>query len=108
MTLAHDDPRRAYELRRALIRELLDCWPPEHRIQAVLAVAAEAGVAVCWFDRASIETYADRELTEQEWARVKDRKNGFDEWMSNSGAYESMTYWITEVLLPKAGVVLDD
>jgi hypothetical protein len=50
---------------------------------ALLDLAARAGIAVAYLDRDTIE--ADRPLTNEEWAKIADELDWYDEYVSNSG-----------------------
>jgi hypothetical protein len=72
--------------------------------QALLALARAAGIAVAYLDRRCLELHYGRTLTEQEWDRIKPELTGYDEWLDNSGAAESISYFVTEVLPRRAGI----
>jgi hypothetical protein len=93
--------------RAELIRALLQTYPEQARTKAVLDVAAAAGVAVAWEDRDSIEAKLNVRFTDDEWARVADQLDGFDEWLGNSGAGDSLHYWVSEFLPRAAGLDLE-
>ena len=72
-------------------------------LEALQAIAEEAGIAFHYQDRVVFESSLDRQLTDEEWDRVKPHLAGYDEWLDNSGAGESISFWRHQVLT-EAGV----
>jgi hypothetical protein len=60
---------------------------------------------VHYLDRVS--TCADRVLTPEEWGRVWDNAPEYDEWLSNSGGWESVCYF-RDMVLQRAGINTDE
>lgn len=69
---------------------------------AMLAVARHVGIAVAYQDRGTFEAYLERTMTEDEWSRLKPLLEGYDEWLDNSGADESISFWRDTVLAEAA------
>jgi hypothetical protein len=80
------------------MRQLVDNIYDGDATAAILAIASRYGVALAYFDRGYFEANLERALTEPEWDSLKDEIEGFDEWLSNSGAAESIDYWQQMVL----------
>lgn len=76
--------------------------------QALLALGHRYGIAVHYYDRGAIEAHFGRELSNLEWRRALPHLEGYDEWLENSGAAESIDYWLSAVFAPNAGLVDDD
>lgn len=70
---------------------------------AVQHVAREAGVAIAWQNRGVFEADLRRCLTEDEWSRLADEFDDYDEWLENSGAAESISYW-RSMVVEQAGI----
>lgn len=73
---------------------------------ALTALARKYGFAVYYYDRECFEADLDRKLTEDEWARLQPELEDFDEWLSNSGASDSLSYW-REMVLEKAQIEVE-
>lgn len=72
---------------------------------AMLALTRRAGIAVHYLDRQGLETDF-RPLTEDEWERLKPNLEKYDEWLDNSGASESISYFRGR-LLDEAGIAYE-
>lgn len=89
-----------------LVRQLI----AEHKgdaTVALLAVAFEAGIAVAYLDREYIEGSLGK-LSDEEWEAVRPYLSEFDEWLTNSGASDSIGYFVGEYLPEKAGLAPRD
>lgn len=73
---------------------------------AMLAVARHVGIAVAYQDRGTFESYLRRTMTEDEWSRLKPLLVGYDEWLDNSGADESISFW-RDMVLAEAAIEQD-
>lgn len=93
------DPRA----RQDACTRLLDSYGGDATV-ALLDLARRAGIAVAYVDRAALQAHVGRAFTEDEWQQIMPGLDGYDEWLDNSGAAESIDYWISEVLLPHAGI----
>jgi hypothetical protein len=82
---------------------LLDSYGGDATL-ALLDLARRAEIAVTYLDRAALQAHVGRAFTEDEWQRIAPGLDGYDEWLDNSGAAESIDYWISDILLPHAGV----
>lgn len=64
----------------------------------VRTVAATEQVAIHYQDRAVFEGDLNRPLSEPEWEKVVPLLEGYDEWLDDSGATESISFWRQHVL----------
>lgn len=79
----------------------------DDRAQAVLAVAREAEVAVAYLNREVIEAHLRATFTDAQWARVAEWLADYDEFLDNSGASESIHYFMDSYLLERTGLGTD-
>ena len=87
---------------------LVGMYHDDSRVNALLAVARAADISVCWLDREVIEAKLNVKLTDDQWRRIADHLEDFDEFMENSGAAESINHFIDDVLVDKAGLAWND
>lgn len=64
----------------------------------ILATAAEHGIAVAMQDREDFEFTLGREMTDEEFASLKPRLDGYAEFLGTSGAAPSIEEWRYQVL----------
>lgn len=95
------DPGSILGRESALAREFIAQFG--NPFDALRALATEAEMAVHYQDRGVFDGHLDRELTDEEWGRIKPHLEDYDEWLDNSGATESMYEWRSQIL-EKAGV----
>lgn len=76
-------------------------------VALMLAVADRHGIAVHWQDRQTMEAHHGLPFPDDVWARVREHMDGYDEWLENSGARESIAYW-QDRALEHAGLTTDD
>lgn len=67
-------------------------------------LAEHEGLAVAYVDRGVFESALGRALTDFEWAQVVPHLADYDEWLDNSGASESISYWVSTVLTDQAQI----
>lgn len=112
---AHKDLVQAYHGANDLRIEALTADPIERAVSAysgepvalMLAVADRHGIAVHWQDRQTMEAHHGLPFPDDVWARVREHMDGYDEWLENSGARESIAYW-QDTVLEHAGLTTDD
>jgi hypothetical protein len=106
--LPGDDVENAGYL-RALAEQLIqyaDDLDPSDSIEgleAIRALGRRHGIAVAYLDRGVFEGNLGRELADAEWDRIKPDLEGYDEWLDNSGARESISFYVS-MLLEKHGI----
>lgn len=76
----------------AAIAALVDAFDGD-ATSALLAIADAYGIAVHYHDRKSIEARCGT-MSDAAWDALKPRLNDYDSWIENSGAYESIDYWL--------------
>ncbi len=77
----------------------------EDNEETIHMFASRGGCGVATIGRRDFET--DRDLSQDEWDRIRPHLANYDEWLRNSGAYESMLHFRDEAA-DRAGVQLDD
>ncbi len=77
----------------------------EDNQETIRAFASRGGYGVATIGRRDFES--DRYLSQDEWDRIRPQLTDYDEWLRNSGAYDSMLYYRDEAA-DRAGVQLDD
>lgn len=65
---------------------------------ALLEISRALGVAVHYQDRGTIEASLNRPLSDYEWQTLRPHLDGYDEWLENSGARDSIDTWRDEIL----------
>lgn len=102
-----DDADDASLDRPCAINALLAAYHGDATV-ALLDLARQAGIAVHYLDRAALEAELGRPLTDIEWQRARPLLDGYDEWLDASGAAESISYWVHDVLARRAHIDIDD
>ncbi|MDN5895527.1 MAG: hypothetical protein L0H93_16060 [Nocardioides sp.] len=74
---------------------------------ALLALSRRYGIAVHYQDRSTLEARLDHEFTDEEWQQLAPTLEDYDEWLENSGAGDSIDYWVSDVLADDAGLTDD-
>lgn len=101
-TLSVDELRRInlLEVKAAYEKEAFAAlFPPSTTGGPSISQAAKtAEVAVAYLDRGSFEDHLDRDLTDEEWARIKGHLDGYDEWIDSSWAQDVLNDWRMDVL----------
>jgi hypothetical protein len=92
---------------RALVGMFRDDHDDDCRIEAVMLTADAAQVGICWLDRRTIEAKLRVTFTDEQWQRVAEHLEDFDEWMENSGADESISTFVHDHLPRQAGLRLE-
>lgn len=82
----------------AAVRDWIATAHGGHAAQAILALGADYGVAVAYQSRDSLEGGLGRPFTPAEWDRVKPELDGYDEWLDNSGALDSIDTWRDQLM----------
>lgn len=82
---------------QAMVEQFVDAFGG-NATQAMLAIAVQYGIAVNYQDRATIEARLGRALIDGEWERLRPEMENYDEWLENSGAADSIDYWLGMVL----------
>lgn len=65
---------------------------------SISQAAKTAEVAVAYQDRGSFEDHLDRDLTDEEWGRIKRHLGSYDEWIDSSWAQDVFSKWRMDVL----------
>ncbi len=75
---------------------------------ALLDLAYQAGIAVSYEDRLSVEARLGRALTDAEWERAKPHLVGYTcGGAVNAGADETVAEWVTVTLPHLAGIQIE-
>lgn len=82
----------------AAVRDWIITTHGGHAAQAILALSTDYGVAVAYQSRDSLEGGLGRPFTPAEWDRVKPELDGYDEWLDNSGALDSIDTWRDQLM----------
>jgi hypothetical protein len=89
--------------RHRALNHLIDAYHGDATV-ALLALARHATIAVAYLDRAALQAHLGRTFTDPEWQQISAHLDSYDEWLDHSGAAASISYWISDVLLPAAGI----
>ena len=93
-------------------RALVGMYEKDEEFNAVIRVAQAADVAIHYLDRITIESRLglreDEHLPEDQWRRIADHLDDYDEWLENSGADASIDCFVTEYLPKEAGLARND
>lgn len=75
-------------------------------VAAIKALASAYDVAIAYQTVESLTADVNRPLTSEEIERLAAEFPGYDEWLDNSGAAESMSYW-RDLTLARAGIPVE-
>lgn len=93
-TLTTQRPGSTQDVADAFVRYNFDGNP----LEAMRAIADAHGIAFAYQDRGTLEATLGRVLTSHEWGIIRPVLDGYDEFLDNSGAGESLSMWRHRVL----------